>query len=95
MFHVCPTFQELLLSDVDEDGNTALMLAVESGKYNFVYFMIKKGRCLNTSKPMPCTFNNESIQYSQPFRLLCHMYKSSSDDCCKHIEKRTCTSFIL
>jgi len=28
---------------VDEDGNTALMLAVESGKYHFVHFMIKRG----------------------------------------------------
>lgn len=39
----CLSLQEALLVDKDEDGNTALMLAVESGKYNFVNFIIKRG----------------------------------------------------
>lgn len=38
-----------LLSDKDEDGNTALMLAVESGRYKFAINLINKGAEINTT----------------------------------------------
>ncbi|XP_060585014.1 transient receptor potential cation channel subfamily A member 1 homolog isoform X3 [Ruditapes philippinarum] len=38
-----------VLSDKDEDGNTPLMLAVESGRYKFAVNLINKGAAINTT----------------------------------------------
>ncbi|XP_052810784.1 transient receptor potential cation channel subfamily A member 1 homolog isoform X1 [Mya arenaria] len=57
IFESCqtPEAKSELLDDRDEDGNTSLMLAVQSGKYNFVSFMIKRGAPINVQNKMLVT----------------------------------------